>query len=216
MRSITLLLVALVLVMSMTACGGDATPTTAPVDTAAPAADTPAPVDTPVAEAPAAGDVPALSQTVTSSNNNVTVSYPDGWLDPVATVGVFLYNNADGQSTMNFMRARPGGMAFQINSQPNSSNRTPEELFDFTFSPLASGLGMTLSDPETITLGGVEVLKATAANTSAGSELGLYVALKPTSDGNFATFVVYLPPDEIEAQTPLIEAILASVDVTAP
>jgi hypothetical protein len=200
MRLFTVLGVVL-LMITLAACGGDTTTAT------------PAPVETPVVEAPAASDLPALTETVTSTTNNVTVSYPAGWLEPVADVGVFLYNNAEGQSILNFMRARPGGMAFQINSQPNSSDRTPAELFEFTFSPLVSGLGMTLPEPETMTIDGVEVLHATAANTSAGSELGLFLALKPTSDGGFATFIVYLPPDEIDTQTPLIEAILATVDV---
>ncbi|HYO87623.1 MAG TPA: hypothetical protein VER79_03190 [Candidatus Limnocylindrales bacterium] len=204
MRQIAFLFLTVVLVMGITACGGD---TTVPQ-----AVDTPIPADTP---APAGAEIPPLTQTVTSTNNGVTVSYPEGWLDPIADVGVFLFNNSQGQEIMNFMRSRPGGMAFQINSQPGSSSRTPEETFDFSFSPLVSSMGMTLSDTETITLDGVEIIKATAANTSSGSELGLYLALKPTSDGGFATFIVYLPPDEIEAQTPLIEAILATVDVAA-
>lgn len=200
MRYLNLIVIVLVLIMTVTACGGDAT--------------TPAPAETPAAEAPVASDLPALTQTVTSGNH-VTVSYPDGWLDPISDIGVFLYNNKDGQDILSFMRARPGGLAFQINSQPGSSQRTPTELFEFTFSPLVEGLGMTLSEPETITLDGVEILKTTATNVNAGSNLGLYLALKPASDGGFATFVVYLSPDEIEAQTPLIEAILSTVDVTA-
>ncbi len=84
------------LVVSLTSCGGSPTP--AP-DTAT------APTDVPVEpEAPA---LPTLSETVTS-DNGVSVSYPSGWLDPIATIGVFLINNADGQATLDFMRARVG------------------------------------------------------------------------------------------------------------
>jgi hypothetical protein len=200
---LVLLLASILLIVILTACGGG-TPaaTTAPVNTPPPA-DTPTPA------------LPALSQSVTSSNNGVTVAYPEGWLEPIATVGVFLFNNTDGQRTIDFMRGRPGGLAFQINTQPNSGQRTPDEAFDFTFNPLVSGMGVTLSEKQTVTIGGTEVIKATGANTTTASEIGLYVALKPVGEG-FITFVVYLHPDEIEAQTPLIEAILASVSVTAP
>lgn len=196
--------VILLALVSLAACGGGA-----------PAADSPTSgvptdplVEAPPPSEPQAAALPELTETVTSENG-VTVRYPAGWLDPIATIGVFLYNNADGQSIMNFMRARAGGLAFQINTQPNSTDRTPAELFEFTFSPLATGLGITLSAPETVTIDGVEVLRATGANTNAGSEIGLYVALKPVGE-QFITCVVYLSPDEIAAQTPLIEAILAT------
>ena len=203
MRKTGLFIVFILIMIGLTACGGSAAPATS-----VPPTSPPAPTDPPT---PA---LPALSQSVTS-DNGVTVSYPDGWLDPVATIGVFLYNNADGQATINFMRARAGGMAFQINSQPGSSERTPEELFDFSFEPLASGMGITLGEQETFTLGDAEVIKATGANTDAASQIAIYTALKPVGE-DFVTFVVYLHPDEIEAQTPLLEAILESVSYTAP
>ncbi|MBE2272262.1 MAG: hypothetical protein IAE80_28765 [Anaerolinea sp.] len=194
----------LTLFVTLTACGGSAA---SPTATSAPAA-TPVPVE------PTAPALPTLDQTVTSENG-VSVSYPSGWLDPVATIGIFLYNNADGQATMNFMRARVGGMAFQINMQPNSSERTPDELFDFTFNGLITGLSITPAAKETITLDGVEIIKSVSANTTAGSEIALYTALKPVEDG-FVTFIVYLHPNDVEAQTPLIEAMLASSDYNRP
>lgn len=191
------------LVVTLTSCGGSPTP--------APDAAT-APTDAPVEpEAPA---LPTLSETVTS-DNGVSVSYPSGWLDPIATIGVFLINNADGQATLDFMRARVGGMAFQINMQPNSSGGTADELFDFSFNPLITGLGITPGAKETITLGGVEIIKSVSVNATAGSEIALYTALKPVGD-DFVTFVVYLHPNDVEAQTPLIEAILESANYTAP
>lgn len=204
MRRTGLLFLSILLIAALAACGGG-TPT--------PAA--PAGGDSPPPAEPAAPALPALSQSVTS-NNGVTVSYPEGWLDPVATVGVFLYNNADGQSTMNFMRSRPGGLAFQINVQPNSSNQTPEEFFDFMFGNLASGMSITLGEKQAVTLGDVEGLKASGANADAASRIAIFVAIKPVSDAAYATMVVYLEPDEIETHTPLMEAILASVTYTAP
>lgn len=199
MRRTGLLFLSMLLVAALAACGGG-TPT--------PAA--PAGGDSPPPAAPVAPALPALSQSVTS-NNGVSVSYPEGWLDPVATVGVFLYNNADGQSTMNFMRSRPGGLAFQINVQPNSSNQTPEEFFDFMFGNLASGMSITLGEKQAVTLGDAAGLKASGANTDAASRIAIFVAIKPVSDTHYATMVVYLEPDEIETHTPLMEAILASV-----
>lgn len=202
MRKTGLLLITVFLMIGLTACGGG-TP-----------AATSAPANTPVPDEPATPTLPALSQSVTSETG-VTVNYPDGWLDPIATIGVFLYNNADGQATMSFLRARPGGLAFQINTQPGASGQTEEELFDFTFSPLAAGMGITLGEKEKVTLGDVVAIKATGANTDAASQIAIYTALKPVSEG-YVTFVVYLHPDEIEAQTPLIEAILATVSYTRP
>lgn len=202
MRRTGMLFLSILLIAALAACGGG-TPT--------PAA--PAGGDSPPPAEPAAPALPALSQSVTS-NNGVSVSYPEGWLDPVATVGVFLYNNADGQSTMNFMRSRPGGLAFQINVQPNSTNQTPEEFFDFMFGNLASGMGITLGEKQAVTLGDVAGLKASGANTDAASEIAIFVAIKPVSDAAYATMVVYLEPDEIETHTPLMEAILASVTYT--
>lgn len=188
------------LVVTLTSCGGSPTPTP---DAAV------APTDAPVEP-----EVPALSETITS-DNGVTVNYPSGWLDPIATIGVFLINNADGQATLDFMRARVGGMAFQINMQPNSSGGTADELFDFSFNPLITGLGITPGAKETITLGGVEIIKSVSVNATAGSEIALYTALKPVGD-DFVTFVVYLHPNDVEAQTPLIEMILESASYTAP
>lgn len=195
------------LIVTLTACGGGTTTT--------PASDTPSiPTPTDVPAEPEAPALPELSETVTSENG-VSVSYPSGWLDPIATIGVFLYNNDDGQAMMNFMRGRVGGMAFQINAQPGSSERTPDELFDFSFNGLISGLGITPGAKETMTLGGVEIIKSVSANTNAGSEIALYTALKPVGD-EFVTFIVYLHPNDVEAQTPLIEAILESASYTRP
>ncbi len=92
---------------------------------------------------------------------------------------------------------------------------TADELFDFSFNPLITGLGITPGAKETITLGGVEVIKSVSVNATAGSEIALYTALKPVGD-DFVTFVVYLHPNDVEAQTPLIEAILESANYTAP
>ncbi len=199
MRKPGLLLLSILLVIGVAGCGGT------------PASSTSAPADTPVPDEPA---LPALSQSVTSSDG-VTVSYPDGWKDPIATVGVFLFNNADGEATLNFLRSRPGGLAFQINLQPGTTVPTATELFDFSFNGLASGIGITLGEKQTLTLGDAEIIKATGANTDAASQIGMYVALKPVSQG-YVTFAVFLAPDEIEAQTPLIEAILSSVTYSAP
>lgn len=198
------LLISLILILLLAACGGGTPAATAPT----------APADTPAAQAPAEPETPALTQSVTS-NDGVTVSYPDGWLDPVATVGVFLYNNADGQNIMNFMRGRPGGLAFQIGWQPNNDNLSLEDAFDFFLGPFYASLSRTPGELETFTAGGVEAIKATSADTGAATSLGLYTALKPADDG-FITFIAYLDPNEIEAQTPLIEAILASAGHSAP
>jgi len=203
MRKTGLLLIIILLVSGLTACGGGTPPATS------------VPANTPVPDVPVAPTLPALSQSVTSQNG-VSVNYPDGWLDPIATIGVFLYNNADGQATMSFLRARPGGLAFQINSQPGSSGQTEEELFDFTFSPLAEGMGITLGEKEKIAFGDVVAIKAIGANNSAASQIAIYTALKPAGEDGYVTFVVYLHPDEIEAQTPLIEAILATTSYTRP
>ena len=209
MRQVVSLALCVLLLIILAACGGS-TPasTTAPADT--PAAQSP----TEAAQPPAESETPALNQTVTSGNG-VTVSYPDGWLDPLADIGVFLYNNADGQNIMNFMRGRPGGMAYQINWQPNNSDMSLEEAFDFFLGPFYSSLSRTPGELQTFTLDGVEAIKATSADTGAATSLGLYTALKPADDG-FITFITYLDPSEIEMHTPLIEAILASTSYAAP
>lgn len=196
------------LVLVLAACGG-----TAPTNT--PDASSPTEAATQAAQAPAEPEIPPLSQTVTSTTDGVTVSYPDGWLDPLATVGVFLYNNADGQNIMNFMRGRPGGMAFQIGWQPNNTGMSLEEAFDFFLNPFYASLSKTPGELQTFTVDGVEAIKATVADTGAATSLGLYTALKPADDG-FITFIAYLDPAEIEQNTPLIEAILASASHAAP
>ncbi len=204
---VTPLLPFVLIVLLLAACGGE------PV-TDAPASTT-GPTEPPAAEAPAEPEVPALAKSVTSSDG-VTVNYPDGWLDPAATVGVFLYNNTDGQNIMSFMRGRPGGMAFQIGWQPNNDELSLQDAYTFFFSPLIANMGVTMNEPETFMLGDVEAIKAIGANTAAGSSLGLYTALKPVDDGGFITFVVYLDPSELDAHTTVIEAILAGASHTRP
>ncbi|MCC7207168.1 MAG: hypothetical protein IT323_07680 [Anaerolineae bacterium] len=197
-------LVAVILLVS--ACGGGGSATTAPTPPAP--ETTAAPTDVP---APA---TPELSESVTSKNG-VTVSYPSGWPAPIADVGVFLFNSTNAQTgAFSLFRMGDGQLAFQINAQANASNRTPEDLFKFSFEGLATSLGMTLPAPERLKVDDVDALKA----TTTGDAMGIYYALLPTGDEMypFATFVAFANPNELEANIPLFEAMLATVKVDTP
>lgn len=153
--------------------------------------------------------LPALGQSVTSSDG-VTVRVPDGWLEPVTRSGVILYNNADGKAGMDVLQARSGGLAIQISRQTATSDQTPADLFDSVFNRLASRLGMTLSAKETVSLGGVDVIKSSGAMAGTSPDMALTVALKPVSEG-YVTVIGYLHPDELAVHTPVIDAIIASI-----
>jgi hypothetical protein len=116
--------------------------------------DTPAPSapdsPPPAADAPSgAAALPELTES-TTSNNGVTVRYPAGWEEPISTVGVFLYNNSGAQTALTLLRFREGQLAFQINAQPVSAQRSFEEAFNFFFGSLAAGVNITLSTAEAI------------------------------------------------------------------
>jgi hypothetical protein len=187
----------------MAGCGGGTQTTPAPSvpDSPPPAADAPS----------SAADLPELTES-TTSNNGVTVRYPAGWEEPISTVGVFLYNNSGAQTALALLRFREGQLAFQINAQPVSTQRNFEEAFNFHFGSLASGVNITLSTPEAITVGEAPALRATGSSDA----MGMYLALIQVSEGWYITFVAYTNPAELEAQTPLIEAVMNTVSHSAP
>lgn len=196
----------MVIILTVSACGGGGA-TTAPTQPSAPDATT-APTDAPAASAP------TLSETVTSTNG-VTVSYPSGWPAPIAEVGVFLFNSANAQTgAFSLFRMGEGQIALQINAQANTANKTPEDLFKFSFEGMASSLSMTLPAAETLKVGDVDALKATTKSDA----MGIYYALLPTGDTTYpyATFVAFANPNELEANIPLFEAMLATVAVKTP
>jgi len=192
-RALTLS-IAFILLITATSCGGSSGATSTPQPTSAPTQ-------------PA---LPTLSQSVTSKNG-VTVRYPDGWQPPIAQIGVFLYNSKDAESAVTLQRMSAGSIYFQINTQPQNG-KTPGESFDFSFSGLAQGLKITLGAKQTIKLNNAEVVKATGASQT----MGLYVALLPGDAENYITAAIYTQPQELESQTPLIEAILATVSYKKP
>jgi hypothetical protein len=199
-------IVLLVVALMISACGGGSA-TTAPTQASAPEATT-APTDSQAASAP------DLSETVTSTNG-VTVSYPSGWPSPFAEVGVFLYNSTGAQTgAFTLFRMGEGQIAFQISAQANSANKTPEELFKFAFEGMASSLGMTLPAPESLKVGDMDVLKATTTSDA----MAIYYALVPTSDETYpyAMFLAFVHTNELDANTALIEAMLATVKVATP
>lgn len=205
------LLLVLVLVLAA-ACGGggDNDEDSASAEPATETATTDDTGDTVEAEATRdesdIATLPELTESVTSQNG-ITINYPAGWSDPIATIGVFIFSTDSASSAPTLGRLSAGELYFQVNVQPATSGRSLSEELDFFFSNFAEALNVTLSEPQAIQVGEMEAVAASGKNDS----LGLTVAVLPVTEQDYVTFAAYTNGAELEQQEPLITAILESI-----
>lgn len=159
---------------------------------------------------PEAATLPELTQS-TTSDDGVTVRYPDGWMPPITKIGIFVYNSKEAETGVTLLSMPKGSLYIQIGKQP-FAGKTLSEVFDFAYSQMPQMLKLTLGEKQNTKVGSVDVFKAVGK----GEKIALYAAVLPGDDESYLSYSVYVHPDELEAQTPLIEAILATVSYKKP
>lgn len=164
-----------------------------------------APTEAPVVEgpAPAAGDVPALTQTLPFEAINLTVSLPDGWTASDGGGYLIIKNDpfAAGVVGMN-----PGQVYITVEAGISTAPSAQERLVEF-MTMMADGLGLTLTDPVDLVVGSAN---ASRLETSKEGWHLLAVAME-RSDGQYWDIHAYTAPDELPLQEPVILAILGSI-----
>ena len=159
MRRVMGSLVVFTFVVVLAGCGSSAASTDQPGSVGSPfSSDLITQISGP-SDQPTTPALPALISTVTS-RDGVTISYPDGWEPPIATIGVFVYNNKDAELGITLQNMRPGTIYFQLNPQP-AAGKTLAESFDFSFNAMAQGLNIPLGEKQTQKVGEQDVIKAT-------------------------------------------------------
>jgi hypothetical protein len=186
-RKLLVIMLALLTALLLAACGGDSADTDANADNgsnAEPAAET----------APEEGVT--LSESVTSSDG-ITVSYPAGWEDPIADIGIFVYNNASAASGIISSRMDEGNIYVQISKTP--MNREPAEQLAFSLSNLDVELGETTD------------IENGVMTTGTGENIEILGAVVPVDDNTAIIFVGYTHPGELEANRDLFMQMIESL-----
>ena len=169
-RKLLLIMLALLTALFLVACGGDNAGTDNGADSGSNAE-------------PAAEEEVALSESVTS-NDGITVSYPAGWEEPIADLGIFVYNNASAASGIISSRMDAGNIYVQISQTP--MNREPAEQLAFSLSNLDVELGETTE------------IENGVMTTGTGENIEILGAVVPVDDNTAIIFVGYTHPGELE------------------
>jgi predicted small secreted protein len=182
-RKSALIMLALLTALFLAACGGDNAGTDAGADSGS---------DT----EPAAEESVTLSESVTS-NDGITVSYPAGWEDPIADIGIFVYNNASAASGIMTSRMDEGNIYVQISKTP--MNREPAEQLEFSLSNLAVETGETTD------------IENGVMTTGTGENIAILGAVITVTDDTGIVFVGYSNPAELEANRDLFMQMIESL-----
>jgi hypothetical protein len=181
-KSLSIILT-LLIAMLLAACGGDTATTDTDSDSGSDAE-------------PAAEESVNLSESVTSSDG-ITVSYPSGWEEPIADIGIFVYNNASAASGIMTSRMNEGNVYVQISKTPMT--REPAEQLSFSLSNLDVELGDTTD------------IENGVMATGTGENIAILGAVITVTDDTGIIFVGYSNPAELEANRDLFMQMIDSL-----
>ncbi len=148
---------------------------------------------------PESASAPTLAQSVTS-NDGITVRYPAGWSDPIATTGIFVFNRDTAAGGIFSNRMDAGNIYIQINKTP-LVGEAPAQL-----TTLLSQIPAELSAPADLP-GGNGIY-----TTGSAENIAVLGALITTESGG-VVFIGYSNPAELAQNQALFLAMIDSLSI---